>query len=97
MWLLWLVACGPEFEEGQIERGQLNCQLQDICGNLDAMGYDAVGDCEAASAAQSYNEDALCPEYRPDQMKKCLNAYEDAIEARDCAADFTRTCDVCSG
>jgi hypothetical protein len=90
-----LGACGPGYSEGQVERGRLNCELQEVCGNLSLLGYDTLADCQAAAEAQDYDEEKLCPKYYPSQMRECLDAYETAIEEKDCDADLGRVCDTC--
>ena len=88
-----LVGC-MGYTEGQVTRGELHCGWLDTCGELDSVGFSSVGECEAASGSQPY-DDADCPDYDPGAMATCLAAYRDAIAAEDCAADFSAACLVC--
>ena len=94
--LLLLAGCGLKYDEGQIERGRLNCKYQDLCGNLGAMGYEDVNACISDAEAQTYDE-AQCPGYSSKVMDECLDAYQKAIDANDCAATFEEVCVVCTG
>ena len=92
--LLWgLLGC-MGYAEGQVSRGELHCGWLDTCGELDSVGFSSVGECETAASSQPY-DDADCPEYEPGAMATCLAAYRDAIDAQDCAADFSTACLVC--
>jgi len=94
MIMLWLLACGPDYSEGQIERGSLNCQILDICGQLEILHYESVDACVQDAEAQTYPA-SQCPNYVPARMRDCLSAYQDAIDAKDCETDLTVFCDVC--
>ena len=93
MILLSLLGC-LSYTDAQVQRGALNCEWLDACGNLDALGYDGVAACSDAAAAQPYSDDH-CPEYAPNAMNACLDAYRDAIRVTDCDADFVEICQVC--
>ena len=80
--ILLLLGC-LSYEDGQVERGALNCELLDACGELDGLGFESVDSCAESAAAQNY-DDADCASYSQSQMKACLDAYEQAIEAVDC-------------
>lgn len=94
MMLVLLLACAPDYSEGQVQRGSLNCQWMDTCGQLALLNYDTVDACIAAAEAQEY-DDKQCPNYSSKAMNTCLDAYEKAIEAKDCEADFNEVCTVC--
>ncbi|MDP2316105.1 MAG: hypothetical protein Q8P41_24625 [Pseudomonadota bacterium] len=93
MILLLLISC-MGYSESQVRRGELNCEWLDTCGELGTVGFEGVGDCKAAAAAQPYDDDQ-CPDYDATAMSGCLRAYEDAIAGEDCAAEFTDACLVC--
>ncbi len=82
------------YESGQRQRGELNCELLDVCGDLEALGYDGVGACKAAAASQEVSEND-CPSFDAAAMQDCLDAYRTAIDAADCDADLTTICSVC--
>ena len=82
------------YPSGQAERGALNCELLDVCGNLDALGYDSVSACKTTAAAQEVSEDD-CPSFDAGQMTECLDAYREAIDAAACDADLGNICLVC--
>ena len=92
--LLWLLACGPAYEEGQVEVGKLNCARMEACGTMIA-GMD-LASCQEVAAAQGYSEDQ-CPDYDPAQMRKCIEAYTTAVAEVDCDSDLNALCQVCGG
>jgi hypothetical protein len=91
--LLVLLGC-VSYSEGQAQRGELNCEWLDACGELDSVGYDGVDSCKAAADAQPYSDDN-CPDYDAGAMQACLKAYRDAIASEDCTADLAAACQVC--
>lgn len=94
MWLILLIGC-LSYEEGQLERGRLNCELAELCGTLDTVfGYDSVDACVAQVERQEWSEEN-CPSYSPGQMQDCIEAYEVAIADQDCEADLKTICMVC--
>ncbi|HNH46600.1 MAG TPA: hypothetical protein PKY30_06160 [Myxococcota bacterium] len=94
MILVFLLACGPSYEEGQAELGRLNCERMEACGTMIA-GMD-LEECLSIAAAQTYSEDN-CPGYRPGPMQDCIAAYETAVKAPDCETDLTAICQLCPG
>ena len=95
MILWWLLACGPDYAEGQVQRGTLNCAWMEVCGQLELLHYVSVDDCVAAAEAQQYDE-SQCPNYSSKAMDACLSAYQSAIDAKDCGATFESACQVCN-
>lgn len=93
MILLFVIGC-LSYEEGQAERGALNCELADVCGELATFGFADADECKTASAAQPYDAED-CEDYDAGSMAACLDAYDAAIKAKDCEADFTDACNVC--
>ena len=93
MILLLLAGCRG-YAEAQAERGELHCAWLETCDELDSVGFSDVATCADAAAAQPY-DDADCPDYDAAAMAACLRAYQDAIDAADCAADFADVCLVC--
>ena len=91
--ILFLLGC-LSYEDGQVQRGELNCELLDVCGELDGLGFDSVDACAESAASQNYDEDA-CANYSASQMKACIHAYEDAVVSEDCEADLVDVCQVC--
>ena len=91
--ILLLVGC-LGYTEGQVQRGERSCEWLDVCGELGTVGFTDVGECKSAAAAQPY-DDADCPEYDPKAMRTCIDAYDSAIAAADCGADFATACLVC--
>jgi hypothetical protein len=93
MWLIALLACGVSYEDGMVQEGELNCQLADACGRVDALG-GSLDACLESADGQHFDE-ANCPDYDATQMRACLRAYETAVEQQDCEADFEDVCRVC--
>lgn len=93
MWLILAAACAIPYEEGQAAVGEKNCALAEVCGTLAPLGgsYD---ECLSRSQGQAYDA-ANCPDYDAKAMRACLAAYDDAIEAEACDADFVEVCRVC--
>lgn len=91
--LLLLGGC-LSYEDGQRQRGALNCELLDTCGELEDLGYDDVAACKETAAAQVVNEDD-CPAFDPEQMSQCLTAYREAVSGAACGVDFSEICQVC--
>ena len=94
MILLFWLACGPDYEESEIEVGRQNCRRMEICGELEILHYDTVDECIADAEVQTYPADQ-CPDYVPRQMKDCLEAYEKVLAEKDCETDLSDVCDVC--
>lgn len=93
MMLLLLLGC-LTYSSGQVQRGELNCELLDVCGDLATLGYDGVAACKSAAAAQKVEDDD-CPDFDPAAMNACLDAYRAAIDAAECDADLASACAVC--
>jgi hypothetical protein len=94
MWLILLLsACGVSYEDGLVQEGELNCQLADACGRIDALG-GSLDACLESADGQHFDE-ANCPDYDPAQMRDCLKAWQEAVDAADCEADFEDVCRVC--
>ena len=91
--ILLLLAC-TTWSQGQVERGELNCELLDTCGELDDLGYADLASCKEAAAAQPF-DDADCPDYDAGAMAACLRAYQDAVDAAACDADLDAVCQTC--
>jgi hypothetical protein len=94
MWLVVALSGCLSYEDGQAQRGGLNCQLLEACGELDTYGFDDVDACTASAESQPYDA-ADCKDYDAGEMRRCIAAYEDAVAAKDCEADFTDVCAVC--
>jgi hypothetical protein len=91
--LVGLVGCS-DYATGQRQRGELNCELLDVCGSLETLGYPGLAACKQAANEQEFSDDD-CPDFDASAMAACLDAYEAAIDAADCAADLTEVCAVC--
>jgi hypothetical protein len=80
MLLLGLLAC-LKYEEGRAQEGELACDLREVCDALEVVGYDDVEVCIAHATSQDW---PACEGYRAEQMEACLDAWEAAVEAKDC-------------
>ena len=83
--ILWLLACGPTYEEGMVEQGYRYCELLGVCDGLAAVGYESVQACQDAVDTQAF---ADCPKsaYNAESMAQCLDDWDAAIQAEDCDA-----------
>lgn len=96
MTLLLLVGC-VTYEEGRAAEGEAACRLREACGQLADVGYDDVDACITAATHQDW---VACDDYSAERMQGCLDAWEAAVSAEDCAvlADPPDLCAaVCAG
>lgn len=73
-----------EYEDGQVEQGTLACQLHGSCDSLVLLGYDTVDECVADATHQDWLD---CPDYSAERMQECIDAWQAAVDAADCAVD----------
>lgn len=76
-----LVGC-LKYEEGRAEEGEIACRLREVCDTLEAVGYADVDTCITGATGQEWGD---CPGYSEERLQECLDAWEAAVEAKDCA------------
>lgn len=96
MWLTFaLLACGPTYEEGMAERGELNCRWLEACGTLASVGFTDVDACIDHALAQPYDV-SHCSGYDAAAMQECIDGWSAAVEQVDCEAEVEVCSSVCS-
>ncbi|GDX81947.1 hypothetical protein LBMAG42_37580 [Deltaproteobacteria bacterium] len=85
-WCRWaapllLVGC-LKYDEGRAEEGELACRLREVCNTLETVGYDDVESCITSATGQDWGD---CPDYSAERLLDCLDAWEAAVETKNCA------------
>lgn len=97
MSLLWALMGCLAYEDGRAAEGEAACRLREVCDQLAEVGYSDVDTCITAATNQDW---VACDDYAAERMQGCLDAWETAIDAADCAvlADPPDLCAaVCAG